>query len=255
MKKKPVLITGICIFCVLIVFGIFTAFIYTPNKEIEIDSLLKTSDASDIITENTGLKLDLDFPNHEKFAGSFSDAVKLEGKDEIISGDLSLKYRNEIDREKVKSCAAVVEKKGNNGKCMLIFQYELKDRPLFLNNKKVTCLARNFIFADNDQKSEAKIFVGYYESDRNLRSGEREEDFVWKECEVKEALAGDGRIDFRFDLPSNAFDDMTMERVSDYVVQICIPAQLSKYGNTRAVSVNCDFDGELEYLMWEYNPS
>lgn len=255
MKKKSVFITVIIVFCVLIVFGIFTAFIYTPNKEIEVDGLLKTNDASDVITQNTGLKLDLDFSEHEKFADSFSDLVKIEDKDEIISGDFSLKYRTVIDRENVKSCAASVEKKGNDGKYMLIFQYELKNRPLFLNNKKVTCSSQDFVFADNDQESKAKIFVGYYESAHNLKSGESEEDFVWKECEAEELFTGDGRIDFRFDLPGNAFDDMTVKRVSNYVVQICIPAQLSKYGNAQAVSVDCDFDGETEYFMWEYNPS
>lgn len=87
MKKKSVLITGISIFCVLIVFGVFAAFIYTPNKEIEVDSLLKTNDTADVITQNTGLKLDLNFSEHEKFADSFSDLVKIEGKDEITSGD------------------------------------------------------------------------------------------------------------------------------------------------------------------------
>lgn len=255
MKKKSVLITGISIFCVLIVFGIFAAFIYTPNKEIEANSLLKTNDTADVITQNTGLKLDLNFSEHEKFADSFSDLVKIEGKDEITSGDFSLKYRTVIDRENVKSCAASVEKKGNDGKYMLIFQYELKNRPFFLNNKKVTCSSQDFVFTDNDQESKAKIFVGYYESAHNLKSGESEEDFVWKECEPEELITGDGRIDFSFDLPGNTFDDMTMKRVSNYVVQICIPAQLSKYGNAQTVSVDCDFDGELEYFMWEYNPS
>lgn len=255
MKKKSVFITVIFVFFMLIIFGIFTAFIYTSNKEIEMDSLLKTSDASDVITQNTGLKLDLDFSEHQKFASSFSDAVKANGEDEIISGDLSLKYRTVIDRENVKSCAAVVEKNGNDGKYMLVFQYELKNRPFFLNNKKVTCSSRDFVFADNDPDFIPKVFVGFYEKAYNLKSGETNENFVWKEFEVEELFTSGGRIDFRFDLPGNTFDDMTMKRVSNYVVQICIPAQLSKYGNAQAVSVDCDFDGELEYFMWEYNPS
>lgn len=255
MKKKSVLITVISIFCILIIFGIFTVFIYTPDKEIEVDSLLKTNDTVDVIAQNTGLKLDLNFSEHQKFTNSFSNAVKVNAEDEIISGDFSLKYRTVVDEENVKKCAAAVEKKENDGKYMLIFQYELKNRPLFLNNKKVTCSSQDFVFADNDQESKAKIFVGYYESAYNLKSGEREEDFAWKECEAEELVTSGGRIDFRFDLPGNAFNDMTMKRVSNYVVQICIPAQLSKYGNAQAVSVGCDFDGEREYFMWEYNPS